>query len=86
MTASVYDESKLPEFTAGVNSGSEFEFLHRNHAPRFVAIVDFETDPLNCFPEVQWIDPAPADPFEQTRILREAADWWAEEEQQLPED
>ncbi len=83
MAASVYNESKVPRFTAGVNSCCENEFLHHNHAPRFMGRVDCHADGSASITEIEWIDPCPTNPAEVAKLMREAGDWWAEEERHL---
>ncbi len=82
MNVALYNAGNLPKFDAGINSCEDFELLHHNHAPRFVARVH-DTDGIPALGKViEWIDPTP--PADELReLLREAFDWWMAEDAEL---
>lgn len=81
----IYNASKLPKFDVGINSAFDFELLHHNHAPRFVARIDSLTEPPSIDNAIEWIDPMPS-AAELRDLLREAYDWFLAEEEALNEE
>lgn len=78
----VYNESRLPKFDVGINADVDFELLHHNHSPRFVARIDIMSDPPSMDKHIEWIDPIPN--AEALRdLLRAAYDWFLDDERKI---